>query len=151
MRRLFCVFSVLGGAFAVAAGCASNENGDVRTTACSDGPAYDAGADFPDEVVSSSASPCVPHCGAERVPGESIYRVSALPSGACANLGESCDMAARMSCPCASRVGPYNGYRCTCVGGTWSCKVTSRAARSCGEGCDSEDAGLFDSGIVTPP
>lgn len=112
----------------------------------------DAGRD-----VSTPLALCAPRDPARHPPSSSgFYPYSALPVGACASSGSRC--AIGIYGPCGTDpeyVGhPYNGFECTCLGGTWSCEITSHGGSVCSNrslsdgGADtSDDGGPRDSGI----
>jgi hypothetical protein len=89
-------------------------------------PSTDAGPDAAPEPTA-----CVPRKPAPN--GGQYYTFSALPSGACST---KVDCRLGVYGPCwgdPEYVGyPYNGYRCTCASGAWSCSIEFAGLSICG-------------------
>jgi hypothetical protein len=139
---------VIAAVFCLAA-CSSSSN-DARPTtsalssdgqsACSTGPAYVFETAFPDiENADSSLPECVPRCenGDKRSgygTASNAWTIEALPSGACTNDGEACQMAAVRvrTCPSGEKsMCSYTGYECHCEGGNWKCYSGPKGASAC--------------------
>lgn len=109
--------------------------GAADAGACVDaGPgAVDAGYAYAPERADPGLPSCPMRCGASSRGG--VYSVADLPSGACAGT-QACRAGAERPCNCGEGVqGPVSGFRCDCVGGQWSCAITSLGTAVCPVGC----------------
>jgi hypothetical protein len=130
------------------AGCSSSSTTDdarastasATETACSTGPAYVFETEFPAIAsVDSSLPECVPRCeNGDARSGYGMARnawlLSALPSGACANDAEACQMGAVRSRTCPSgetSMCSFTGYECRCEAGNWRCYSGPPGASAC--------------------
>lgn len=117
---------------------------------CSTGPAQTE-AEVP-SAPNMSDGPCmprcVPRCGADELVslnGYQEYTFEALPSGACRNDGETCQMdAARSTSQCAGQpkhACDVSDYVCHCESGTWRCYLIAAGAGVCPLCVDDAGAG----------
>ncbi|MBX3208302.1 MAG: hypothetical protein KF764_24865 [Labilithrix sp.] len=144
LARARLVFVSMGAAVAVLVACSSSEDAsdgayDGPRSACSTGPAYGLGTEFPElEQGSANGAPeCVPRCGEQKgsfAPYGVVLPVSALPSGACAYDGEVCGSSAvrTLECPDGRTIAcSLTPYACRCEGGDWKCYAGVQGASAC--------------------
>ena len=117
---------------------ATSEADDAGSVAasCSTGPVYDASTEFPQKRRQDAGVACTPHCGQDEHgawalnSGPQLYRIGALPSGACAPGTPPCDL--NIGRDCGDR--PYAiwlSFFCECASGSWSCSGSYEGGGAC--------------------
>lgn len=99
-------------------------------------------ADDTDSGLNGKGTPCV------HTTTDSVARRDSdtLPTGACTPDPHEpeCKLIVR-DCPCLNVQSPRQFYTCTCVGGSWSCALTSQDLGACpapdSGSCDLGDGG----------
>lgn len=105
--------------------------------ACSDGPIYGPGTNFPfQKEPTPNLAQCVLHCG-EPKHGRAhafAWTQASLPSGSCSTESEACQLAVEETCVCPAgkeSAGPYSVFECRCGDGQWHCSIASKGASVC--------------------